>query len=280
MVKDYQDLQCLEVADESYKNEKGLPAGIMTFPRPSSNSRILLGLFALCALSILILIIIVAVYNSNTKQMQKTQQEDLSNFTQSVKSEFGTLDRKSEAVNEKIKEVDTALEKLRTDNSREVVQMKVQLQELKDTIKNLKCEVHNLKTNGSGCCPFGWPVFSGSCYYISKGSNTWVDSRKHCITEDAHLVVINTKAEQEYIQTKTIPDFYWLGLTDVGGTWKWVDGTSYASTPTNWSPGQPDKFYGHGLEGAEACAHLQHNGQWNDDYCSSLYKWVCEKEIN
>lgn len=280
MVKDYQDLQCLEAADESHKNEKGLPLNIMNFPRSSNNSCVLFGLFALCAISILILIIMVATNNSNTKQTQKKQQEDFSNFTQAVKSRFQILNSEGEVDKEKIKKMDSALEKIQTDKSKE--ELNKQLEELKGIINSLKCDMQILKSNGSQttCCPSEWLTFSGNCYYLSTEGKPWDDSRKYCIAEDAHLVVINTQAEQEYLQKKTTPQYYWLGLTDIDGTWKWIDGTNYEITPKNWIPGQPDEYYGHGLGGGEDCAHFHRDGRWNDDHCSRQYQFICEKEMN
>ncbi|XP_029436897.1 asialoglycoprotein receptor 1-like isoform X2 [Rhinatrema bivittatum] len=254
----------------------------MSFPGSSNSTRILFGLFALCAIVVFILIIIVAMNNSNTQQTQKQQQGDFSSFSESVKSQFNNLSREGEMGKERMQEVDAALEKIRTDRSKDESQMKMQLQELKDTIKDLNCQLQILKSNGSqmACCPPKWLTFSGSCYYFSTQRKSWEESKRYCLDEKAHLVVINTQTEQSFVEKQSMPDYHWIGLTDVDGQWKWVDGTSYDSAVKNWIQGQPDEYFGHGLGGGEDCAHLHANGQWNDDHCSRLYKWICEKEMN
>ena len=47
-----------------------------------------------------------------------------------------------------------------------------------------------------GCCPGTWKPFSSSCYFISSKENFWAKSEQNCVGMGAHLVVINTEAEQ------------------------------------------------------------------------------------
>lgn len=46
------------------------------------------------------------------------------------------------------------------------------------------------------CCPKGWEPFSLNCYFISTKDKNWDESKKNCSGMQAHLLVINTKAEQ------------------------------------------------------------------------------------
>ncbi|KAM4749443.1 C-type lectin domain family 10 member A-like [Rhinophrynus dorsalis] len=128
-------------------------------------------------------------------------------------------------------------------------------------------------------CPQSWSQFSLSCYYVSKISNSWDESKKVCEGLNSHLVVINSEDEQDYVTGIAKRQYTWIGLSDENGPWKWVDGTLYDSNVKFWIPGQPDDYTGHGLGGGEDCAHLHGNGQWNDDHCSRKYRYMCEKEI-
>jgi hypothetical protein len=47
-----------------------------------------------------------------------------------------------------------------------------------------------------GCCPNHWKSFGSSCYLISTKENFWSTSEQNCVQMGAHLVVINTEAEQ------------------------------------------------------------------------------------
>ncbi|KAL6032335.1 hypothetical protein STEG23_026291, partial [Scotinomys teguina] len=48
-----------------------------------------------------------------------------------------------------------------------------------------------------GCCPSHWKPFGSSCYFMSTNENIWSISEQKCIEMGAHLVVINTEAEQK-----------------------------------------------------------------------------------
>lgn len=47
-----------------------------------------------------------------------------------------------------------------------------------------------------GCCPSTWKPFGSHCYLISPEQNFWTENEQNCVGMGAHLVVINTKAEQ------------------------------------------------------------------------------------
>uniref|UniRef100_A0A4W5QSM7 C-type lectin domain-containing protein n=1 Tax=Hucho hucho TaxID=62062 RepID=A0A4W5QSM7_9TELE len=77
-------------------------------------------------------------------------------------------------------------------------------------------------------CPEGWKKSGSSCYYTTTVIKTWEESRKDCNERGAHLVIINSKEEQTFINGLNGPgNETWIGLTNVDtkGTWKWVDGT-------------------------------------------------------
>ncbi|XP_004472166.2 C-type lectin domain family 4 member G-like isoform X2 [Dasypus novemcinctus] len=92
--------------------------------------------------------------------------------------------------------------------------------------------------NGSSCtpCPEDWTAFEGSCYKFSTEALTWFEAKDQCIHEGAHLVIINSLVEQEFLTTSQ--HVFWIGLQKNYwmGTYKWQDGSS--PTYTNWSSEQ------------------------------------------
>ena len=64
----------------------------------------------------------------------------------------------------------------------------------------------------------------------------WHDAQQTAIKEDAHLVSINNRAEQLWVQVIFGQHPFWIGLNDVEkeGTWQWDSGEPV--TYTNWTP--------------------------------------------
>ncbi|XP_077185447.1 hepatic lectin-like isoform X2 [Paroedura picta] len=121
-----------------------------------------------------------------------------------------------------------------------------------------------------------WEYFYGKCYYFSLETASWMQAKARCEEKLSQLVVINNTAEQNFIQTRTRNDRYWMGLTDRDreGTWRWVDGSDYNTGFMHWKPGEPNND-GHG----EDCAHVWGNGEWNDVYCTYFCYYICEKPL-
>ncbi|KAM8972735.1 asialoglycoprotein receptor 1-like [Pelodytes ibericus] len=276
MSKDYQDQQFLQLEDQpSYSKDYKM---ISWSPPPSS--RLLYGFF--CASTfffILIIILIVALRNPGVPQQDRALQYKMGNLSVNINSKVDRLSQEDTKLMDKLKEIDTAMQKLLADKTNEKLQ--TDMQRVLSSLGKMYDRVKKLQVNGSEAdsCPSGWSYFSFSCYYFSKVGKSWGDSAKLCGAKEAHLAVINTEEEQAFLTSLASMTFTWIGLTDVDGHWKWVDGTSYESTPKNWIEGQPDEYYGHGLGGGEDCAHLHHTGEWNDDHCSRTYRYACEKEM-
>ncbi|XP_075409479.1 C-type lectin domain family 4 member C-like [Tenrec ecaudatus] len=125
------------------------------------------------------------------------------------------------------------------------------------------------------CCPENWFASNTSCYWVSSGSNTWTKSQKTCSEMGAHLLVVNTKEEQNFI----IPNLqrssaYYVGLSDPEGKqqWQWVDGSPYNKSATFWHPGEPSNQ-------DEQCVMINSRGGswgWNDARCDSPQRSICE----
>ncbi|NXF10420.1 CLC4E protein, partial [Smithornis capensis] len=108
------------------------------------------------------------------------------------------------------------------------------------------------------CCPKGWKRFQGSCYFLSPDMMSLEESEQNCTGMGSHLVVINSKEEQEFLftlarkkVTNAYETKYYIGLSsDKSGQWQWVDQTPYEKTATFWKPGEPNLLF------AEKCAAI------------------------
>ncbi|XP_034003324.1 CD209 antigen-like protein A [Trematomus bernacchii] len=158
------------------------------------------------------------------------------------------------------------------DNLTERLQARDQLiNQLNVSLTEKTREVECLKKT----CPEGWRKFGCSCYLFSTEKASWEQSRQDCRAEGAHLVIVDSEEEQEFI-TRMIKENTWIGLSDreEEGTWKWVDGSPLNLNLTFWSPGQPDNF------DEEDCAEIwsiDHSQSWNDKACKNDQHWICEK---
>ncbi|XP_060109412.1 hepatic lectin-like [Heteronotia binoei] len=121
-----------------------------------------------------------------------------------------------------------------------------------------------------------WEYFNRKCYYFSLETATWMRAKTQCEEKQSQLVIINSMAEQNFLQTRTKNDRYWMGLTDMDaeGVWRWVDGSDYNTGFMYWKPGEPNDD-----RRIEDCAHLWSNGLWNDVYCTYPCYYICEKPM-
>ncbi|TRZ09871.1 hypothetical protein HGM15179_017243 [Zosterops borbonicus] len=96
------------------------------------------------------------------------------------------------------------------------------------------------KMDGWTCCPKGWRRFQGNCYFLSSDTMSWAESEQNCNGMGSQLVVINSKAEQEFLfnlakekVTSIYETKYYIGLAAYkNGQWQWVDQTPYENTTT------------------------------------------------
>uniref|UniRef100_A0A8C5ZMP1 C-type lectin domain-containing protein n=1 Tax=Marmota marmota marmota TaxID=9994 RepID=A0A8C5ZMP1_MARMA len=124
------------------------------------------------------------------------------------------------------------------------------------------------------CCPKNWKSFSSSCYFISSKQRSWKDSQENCSTMEAHLVVINSKEEQDFITWNLNKSHaYFVGLSDPEGQrhWQWIDQTPYNENTTFWHLGEPNRVQ-------ERCVVLNYRKQWgwNDIFCAHVQSSICE----
>ncbi|KAM7065503.1 C-type lectin domain family 4 member E-like [Acridotheres tristis] len=135
---------------------------------------------------------------------------------------------------------------------------------------------------GWTCCPEGWRRFQRSCYFLSLDMMNWAESEQNCTGMGSHLVVINSKAEQEFLseQIKQPPerDNFYIGLfEEKEGQWHWVDRTPFDVTAAFWRKGEPNN------ENGENCTVMhvptQAPNNWNDIASILELHRICEAEV-
>ncbi|KAL6466968.1 hypothetical protein MHYP_G00247720 [Metynnis hypsauchen] len=126
----------------------------------------------------------------------------------------------------------------------------------------------------------GWRYFSSSLYYISTEQKTWSSSRQDCRERGADLVIINSREEQEFVDSlsccKDAAVFIGLSDRETEGVWKWVDDS--VLTTGYWANGQPNNGI---WISSQDCAVTgpQLGKRWNDKPCKDSFYWICEKNV-
>ncbi|XP_074198430.1 asialoglycoprotein receptor 1 isoform X2 [Camelus bactrianus] len=268
----YEDLQYLESEKKSHGSTDGLPP-----PRTFLHRVLSVPWPLLLSLSLSLLLLVgICVIGSQSGSLQ----EKISSLKAEVENHKQEL-QAARSLNDKMFSLDGKLENQQQELKAGYSEMLLQVQHLVKNLKSLTCKVAALESNGSRntCCPTNWLEHEGSCYWFSSSGKPWPEAEKQCQLEDAHLVVINSGEEQNFVQAH-IASYTWMGLSDLDGVWKWADGTDYETNFKNWKPGQPDDWSGHGLGGGEDCAHFHPDGKWNDDACQRPYRWICEAGLS
>ncbi|KAF5884583.1 C-type lectin domain family 4 member M-like, partial [Clarias magur] len=108
-------------------------------------------------------------------------------------------------------------------------------QQLHTSKNNLTIERDQLQSDRDGYprtfCDLGTDKgkcfnFSSSFYFMSNDMKNWTESRQDCRDKGAHLLIINSRKEQEFIINQLNGGQAWIGLSrDKEEAWKWVDDT-------------------------------------------------------
>ncbi|XP_058849538.1 C-type lectin domain family 4 member E-like isoform X2 [Acipenser ruthenus] len=156
---------------------------------------------------------------------------------------------------------------------------------LKSSILDKYCPLP-LNDNNCKLCPEKWMQFNGKCYYFSTDNMNWNSSRDNCTSMGGHLVIIESKAEQDFLSSQTGCKEYWIGLNDqaIEGQWRWVDNTTLNTNETYWGKREdgvePDNYTGEDPLG-EDCVHFakykNFTPGWYDASCTlGSYQRICE----
>ncbi|XP_036038271.1 C-type lectin domain family 4 member A-like [Onychomys torridus] len=131
-----------------------------------------------------------------------------------------------------------------------------------------------LKDKVWSCCPKDWKPFSSHCYFPTIDSASYSESEEKCSSMGAHLMVIHSQEEQDFITKFLNPKAaYYIGLSDPGHRqWRWVDQTPYNENSTFWHTSEPSSDH-------EQCVIVSPRDSgwgWNDSPCSDKQKSVCQ----
>lgn len=190
------------------------------------------------------------------------------------------INRINEEANQKLREAETAIAKLRTEC-------------ICAFNKDFDARLHDLKkeisTTRSGCfcsapktdCPEGWSLFQGICFSFQSEKLNWDAAQKRCQdlggtlaaadTEETNNFLVNLANQMGPGGTQYGP---WIGGKWTEGSWVWTK-TGKSLVYENWWPGQPDHL-------SEKCIHYwsYNRMKWNDASCSMEFQFICEKQMS
>ncbi|XP_017572943.2 C-type lectin domain family 4 member E-like isoform X1 [Pygocentrus nattereri] len=149
---------------------------------------------------------------------------------------------------------------------------------LERSYENVVAETaQNIKWFSEQACQFGWTYNGSSFYHISINENTWNTSRSYCRMRGADLVIINSRAEQDFVDKLRNKKQAWIGLTDQAseGVWKWVDDS--ALTTGYWFKGEPNDFNKN--EDCALSGFDESPSNWADSSCETKMLCICEKKM-
>jgi hypothetical protein len=134
-------------------------------------------------------------------------------------------------------------------------------------------------------CPDSYTVTvagSLSRYRTVLTGQRWVDAERDCELDGAHLIVIDSAAENDWVATiaaanvtasKSTNQLAWLGATDTNTEthFRWITGSDV--TLSFWNTTEPEP---NGLYGDEDCVEVRGTtSEWNDDRCNVALVYVC-----
>ncbi|XP_032328946.1 killer cell lectin-like receptor subfamily B member 1B allele A [Camelus ferus] len=131
----------------------------------------------------------------------------------------------------------------------------------------------NFTTNPSlNLCLNDWVQKEEKCYNFFRTFKSWIDSQKACSITKSHLLIIQDKAELDFVQSN-IQDgiYFWIGLniTYPQKAWTWLDGTSL----------NLQLFEVQGEVEGNACAVITKKGVFAGKCLLQSY-WICQNVIS
>lgn len=129
-----------------------------------------------------------------------------------------------------------------------------------------------VEQGGGVCTPEGDPPHPISGWAIEPDSRhiyeliecgDWLECQEAAAARRAHLVAINSQAEQDWLLDTFGPYRLWIGLNDVDAEGEWVWSNGEPMTYSNWAEGEPNDMWNNG----EDWVHMGWDveaGTWND----------------
>ncbi|CDQ94827.1 unnamed protein product [Oncorhynchus mykiss] len=225
-------MQIMDIDKDTYANKTRkkdyigvtFSANFQWWKRPSGVAAVCLGL--LCVL-LLAGIIGLSVYYTRVighyYSAERFQTSSLNNLTKErdqLKTSYTTPTKETN----QLKTSYNSLTKKRNQLQTSYNTLTKERDQLQTSYNNLTEERDHLKEelNKQSC---GWNKFKSSLYYLSTEKKSWTESRQDCLGRGAHLVIINSKEEQEFIhEWSGCLDIY-LGFHDTNteGVWEWIN---------------------------------------------------------
>ncbi|XP_078507270.1 killer cell lectin-like receptor subfamily B member 1A isoform X2 [Lissotriton helveticus] len=149
-------------------------------------------------------------------------------------------------------------------------------QENRDLRMSLKQRDTCDDTNKSGAdpmpsLPLKWQQRGRKCYYfpVRTDVKNWNASQKDCSSRGSHLVVIEDKAELDYL-TSELTNQAWIGLfiTPARRGWTWVNGSTLNEHVFNVT----------GSADVDWCG-VVNSGSILSTRCINSFYWICQKEV-
>ncbi|KAF3706941.1 C-type lectin domain family 6 member A [Channa argus] len=109
-------------------------------------------------------------------------------------------------------------------------QLHINFNKLSNSYNQSQTDMKHVQDKIAGkSCPEGWKRFGCSCYFKSIEKKSWSDSRRDCQSRGSHLIIFNSKEEQDFAMELNNNGEFWIGLWTVLFStklkWTWVDGS-------------------------------------------------------
>ncbi|KAK9398384.1 asialoglycoprotein receptor 1-like [Crotalus adamanteus] len=201
-------------------------------------------------------------------------QEDLKAINHTITPELAALQQNETNNVKTLQKVEQMVKNLTKEAKKVKSQFQDQIKKLQGTLQRLKCDLEDTKHKGTGpergCCSWGWHLFQQSCYWLSSAEKSWPEAKQDCEEKQAHLVIITSYLEKQFVFRLTKPNSVWIGLEFTGHMWSWVDWTPYIMSRTDWLSYETD-FHRY-------CAVTYRGRLWDKTDCHFRFRWMCEMQ--
>ncbi|XP_077078105.1 uncharacterized protein LOC143731258 [Siphateles boraxobius] len=211
-------------------------------------------------------------------QKQTDTERSLDSLKSSIQSDQQNKQRDFESLSSSLSVLKSSVSDLTSSVASLSSKQQISEERVMNALKDLQSNMRNKTADVPVTCKSGWISYKSSCFLFSNNKLSWTEARDYCKAQGTLLLKIEEDDEEwAFLNKHTIPEHYWVGLTDQNtGQWRWADDTPYTMNKERWHPGQPDDWKEHGLgDEGEDCGHFRNNGKLNDSHCSSKMRFIC-----
>ncbi|KAM3624487.1 uncharacterized protein V6R79_024180 [Siganus canaliculatus] len=152
--------------------------------------------------------------------------------------------------------------------------------QIQHSLRSAKLELDTVRKK-FGTCPPGWTQFRCSCYILSTSVKSWDSGQRDCTNQGAHLVIVNSRQEMEFLNGLASNQRLWIGLSKSQSNWRWTDGTSLGTS--YWRAGHPFQQFQFQSRWCAVFNSFRSGWgiqSWTAENCSVRLKWVCERQVH